>query len=303
MQRVRDQVQACARVSAPVLVTGESGTGKELVARALHATSPRCRGPFVPVNCGGFPEGLIQSELFGHKRGAFTGALSDRVGKVEAASGGSLFLDEIGDLPRPLQVHLLRFLQEGTIEKIGSVQPLHVDVRVIAATHVDLARAVAEGRFREDLHYRLDVLQIHLPPLRERREDIAVLADHCLRRYGGEVTRPPWGFTDAAYRALEAHDWPGNVRELVNVVRRAIVMNTGRYIDVDALMADTGCMPEAPPRALSEVRADADRQAIQATLRATRHNVSAASRLLNISRLSLYRLMEKYHVQMPRKTD
>jgi len=301
MDKVRELVCTFAKTRAPVLITGESGTGKDVVARALHKLSARADGPYVPVNCGAFPEGLIQSELFGHKRGAFTGAIGDKQGKVESAQGGTLFLDEIGDLPKALQVHLLRFLQEGTIEKVGVSTPIPVDVRIIAATHVDLNEAVSMSAFRQDLFYRLNVLHIHIPALRERPEDIPLLAEHFLRRYSLENSRRIVGLTSAAYDQLTLHTWPGNVRELINCMQRAILMSNKRTIGPNELG-----LPEArmdPLYSLSEARQEADRNAIEQSLRYTRNNVSAASRILDISRHSLYRLMEKYEFRHDDDTD
>lgn len=300
IEKIKEQIRIFSRSSAPVLITGESGTGKEGVAAAIHRLSDRSSKPFVAVNCGGLPEGLIQSELFGHKRGAFTGALADRAGKIEMANEGSIFLDEIGDLPKAMQVNLLRFLQEGTIEKLGSSSTISMNVRVIAATHVDLVKAVLQGAFREDLLYRLNVLHIRVPPLRERCEDIAVLAEHFLMHYSKMENKGIKGYLPECHEKLLSHNWPGNVRELVNCVRRAVLLTSGKFVTPDDLEI-TGESAAVKRHTLSSLREDADRRAIEATLRFTGNNISAASRLLNISRLSLYRLMEKYQLHAFRR--
>lgn len=224
-----------APTESPVLIRGESGTGKELVARTLHRQSQRHDKPFVAINCGAIPEHLIQSELFGHEKGAFTGAHQRKVGRIEAAHGGTLFLDEIGDLPLELQANLLRFLQEKHIERVGGSQPIPVDVRVLAATHVDLEAAITSGRFREDLYYRLNVLQVITAPLRERHGDLGMLASHFAHFYSQETGRRPRSFSEDALVAMGKHDWPGNVRELANRVRRGLVLAEGRQIQASDL--------------------------------------------------------------------
>jgi len=227
MVRLRAEVARVARVDAPVLIWGESGSGKELTAQSIHAQSARAGGPFVPINCGAIAPNLIQSELFGYERGAFTGAARAKAGLIESAHGGTLFLDEIGDLPKDLQANLLRFLQEKTICRLGSTRATRVDVRVIAASHVQLQHAVAAGDFREDLYYRLAVLPVAVPALRERREDVVTLAEHVFHLYGEERSPRLTGFSSRAVTALLEHAWPGNVRELINRVRRALVMADG----------------------------------------------------------------------------
>jgi two-component system, NtrC family, response regulator PilR len=235
MRALDGMIDKVAPSRTTVLVTGESGTGKELVARSLHQKSPRSKEPFVPVNCGAIPEGLIESELFGHMKGAFTGAQGTRSGLFQAASGGSLFLDEIGELPLALQVKLLRAIQERKVRAVGADQDEEVDVRLIAATNRDLAAEVKAGRFREDLYYRLNVIQLRVPPLRERREDVVLLADHFLRRFEAEHGRGRLDLSREAKRRLDAYDFPGNVRELENLIERAVTLSDGPEVTLDAL--------------------------------------------------------------------
>ena len=287
------QVRRIAKVDAPVLLIGESGSGKELAAQMIHRLSSRAALPFVPVNCGAIPATLIQSELFGYERGAFTGATREKRGFIEAASGGTLFLDEIGDLPRELQINLLRFLQEGTINRVGSVRPVRIDARVIAATNVDLEHAVSQGAFREDLFYRLNVLSLRVPPLRERGEDIQALAEHVFEKFAAEKSPRLKGFSDRAVAAMRAYPWPGNVRELINRVRRAMVMAQGRLITPSDLGLDKG--PDAQPfEALEAARTRAEQKAIALSLRSAGKNVSLAAKHLGVSRMTLYRLMAKH---------
>ncbi|PWG64845.1 sigma-54 dependent transcriptional regulator [Spiribacter halobius] len=293
MLKLMRGLEKVAAVDAPVLVHGETGTGKELVARAIHARSSRRRGPFVAVNCGALPPTLIHSELFGHERGAFTGAASRRIGRIETARGGTVFLDEIGDLSAELQSHLLRFLEESTIERLGNGDPIRVDARVIAATHVDLEGAVAEGRFREDLYYRLNVLRLDTPPLRERGDDIELLARFFFQRYRSESAPGVRGFSREAIAAMQQHPWPGNVRELLNRVRRALVMSERRLIGA----ADLGLDRRARPRrqeTLERARIAAEREAVLGSLRANRNNVTRAAQQLGVSRVTLYRLLDKH---------
>src|SRR5471032_123588 len=235
MRALDGMIERVAPSRTTVLVTGESGTGKELVARALHKRSPRSSSPFVPVNCGAIPEGLIESELFGNTKGAFTGAQGSRSGLFQAASGGTLFLDEIGELPLALQVKLLRAVQERRVRAVGADEDEEVDVRLIAATNRDLAAEVKAQRFREDLYYRLNVIQLRVPPLRERREDVVLLADHFLRRFEAEHGRGRLDLSREAKRRLDAYDFPGNVRELENLIERAVTLSDGPEVTLDAL--------------------------------------------------------------------
>jgi DNA-binding NtrC family response regulator len=294
---LRRQIAKVAAAGAPVLIWGESGSGKELVAQAVHAQSARAGGPFVPVNCGAMPAGLIQSELFGHQRGAFTGAARDKRGLIEAAAGGSLFLDEIGDLPLELQANLLRFLQEKTIYRLGSTQSVCVDVRVIAASHVDLQRAVERGSFRQDLYYRLNVLALDVPALRQRRDDLEALAEHFFHTYAAERAPRVKGFSGKALQAIRAHDWPGNVRELINRVRRAMVMADGRLIAPRDLGLDEAAAAAPADRdALDQARIRAERDAIDASLLRAGRNITLAARDLGVSRMTLYRLLAKHGI-------
>ena len=289
------QVKRVAKVDAPALICGESGTGKELVAQAIHNSSKRAGAPFVVVNCGAIPASLIQSELFGHEKGSFTGADRQRRGLIEAANGGTLFLDEIGDLPLDMQTNLLRFLQESTIDRVGSTKAIRVDVRVIAATHVDLESAVASGAFRKDLYYRLNVLPLSVPPLRARGDDIRLLAQHFFAKFASERSCRLKGFSRRALTVMAAHDWPGNVRELINRIRRAIVLAEGKLI----LPADLGLqhLDESIIRVpLDEARMNAERHAIAESLQSAGQNVSFAAKQLRISRMTLYRLMAKHRI-------
>jgi DNA-binding NtrC family response regulator len=294
---LRRQIAKVAVASAPVLIWGESGSGKELAAQAVHAHSARRKGPFVPINCGAIPASLIQSELFGYERGAFTGAAQARRGLIETAQGGSIFLDEIGDLPMELQANLLRFLQEKTIYRLGSTHSIAVDVRVIAASHVKLAEAVQRGAFREDLYYRLNVLALDVPPLRERKEDLLPLAEDFFHTFSSERAPRVKGFSGRAAQAIRDYDWPGNVRELINRVRRAMVMAEGRLIAPQDLGLSA---PRAPDAAqLDDARIRAERDAIDASLLRAGRNITLAARDLGVSRMTRYRLLAKHGIASP----
>ena len=294
--RLRAHIDKIAAVDAPVLISGESGSGKELAAQEIHLRSQRANGPFIAINCAAVAPALIHSELFGHERGAFTGATRDKQGLLEAASGGSIFLDEIGDLPLDLQASLLRFLQERVIYRVGGTRTIAVDARVIAATHVNLPQAVAEGRFREDLYYRLSVFPIRVPPLRERKEDLPLLTDLIFNKYAAERSPQLKGVSREALQAMARYDWPGNVRELINRVRRAMVLAEQRLImpeDLDLPSAGPIC----PVReGLGNSRLSAERIAIGESLARSGNNISQAARDLGVSRMTLYRLMAKHAI-------
>jgi len=293
MQAVFRAIRKLARVDAPVLIIGESGTGKELAALAIHERSDRAHGPFVAVNCGALPRNLIQSELFGHEKGAFTDAHARQIGRIEAASGGTIFLDEIGDLPLDLQVNLLRFLQEKTIERVGSTRSIPVDVRVVAATHVDIEKQIEAGQFREDLFYRLNVLRLEIPSLRERDGDVEILAKFFFDKFASSERHAARGFSRQALDTMDAHSWPGNVRELINRVRRATVMGEARLITPADLGLERRESSRRRVMTLEQWRAHAEREAIMNALRRNRKNVTQAARELGISRMTLYRLMER----------
>ncbi|MCE4052739.1 sigma-54 dependent transcriptional regulator [Pseudomonas sp. Au-Pse12] len=286
-----------APTESPVLIRGESGTGKELVARTLHRQSQRHDKPFVAINCGAIPEHLIQSELFGHEKGAFTGAHQRKIGRIEAAHGGTLFLDEIGDLPLELQANLLRFLQEKHIERVGGSQPIPVDVRVLAATHVDLEAAIISGRFREDLYYRLNVLQVITAPLRERHGDLGMLASHFAHLYSQETGRRPRSFSEDALMAMGKHEWPGNVRELANRVRRGLVLAEGRQIQASDLGLLGLPAHDAPMGTLEDYKHRAEHQALCDVLNRHSDNLSVAARVLGVSRPTFYRLLHKHQIR------
>lgn len=297
IRELRKLLSKLAPTESPVLIRGESGTGKELVARTLHRQSQRHSKPFVAINCGAIPEHLIQSELFGHEKGAFTGAHQRKVGRIEAANGGTLFLDEIGDLPLELQANLLRFLQEKHIERVGGSQPIPVDVRVLAATHVDLEAAIEKKRFREDLYYRLNVLQVATAPLRERNGDLSMLANHFSHFYSHETGRRPRSFSEDALIAMGKHDWPGNVRELANRVRRGLVLAEGRQIEARDLGLISQQAVAAPMGTLENYKHRAERQALCDVLNRHSDNLSIAAKVLGISRPTFYRLLHKHQIR------
>jgi two-component system NtrC family response regulator len=292
IQAVFDFIRKVATTSAPVLILGESGTGKEMVAQALHRRSAQTRGPFVAINCNSIPENLLESELFGHERGAFTGAHMLRKGHIETAAGGTLFLDEIGELPPSIQVKLLRFLQEKRFQRVGGRQEISSDARVIAATNRNLQESAASGKFREDLYFRLAVVVVKVPPLRERGDDIVRVAKTLLHNYGIEHTKPGLSFAPDALRALSLHRWPGNVRELQNRVRRAVIMAEGKRVSVgDLELSDI--LSALPPQTLKEARESVEREMVQDAMRRHRGKITAAAVELGISRPTLYELMEK----------
>ena len=292
MQQLFRTIRKVANTDASVFISGESGTGKELTALAIHERSPRRKAPFMAINCGAIPHHLLQSELFGYERGAFTGANQRKIGRVEATDGGTLLLDEIGDLPLESQASLLRFLQEGKIERLGGRESIPVDVRILSATHVDLEDAMRDGRFRADLFHRLCVLRVDEPPLRARGKDIEILAHHILGKFMADSTRKIRGFAPSAIEALYNYDWPGNVRELINRVRRAIVMAENKLISAADL--DLAHFTEQQTITLSQAREAAEKRAIEAALLRHRHRLNEAAADLNISRVTLYRLMGQH---------
>jgi DNA-binding NtrC family response regulator len=304
MQEVYGVIDSIAGNRSTVLITGESGTGKELVARTIHQRSPWARQPFVALNCGAVSQSLLDSQLFGHRRGAFTGAIADQEGVFQAAHGGTIFLDEISEIPLPLQGKFLRALQEREITPIGMTHPIRIDVRILAATNQDLTEAVREGRFRQDLYYRLHVVNVHLPPLAERGEDVSLLAAHFIQQYAESYSVAAKDLTEAAQRHLRAHHWPGNVRELQNAIERAFALSRGP--DIDA--ADLGEHPAshlpgagvpAPGRIPARVRSleDSEKELIEVALAQAKGNKNEAARLLGIDRQRLYRKINKYGVE------
>jgi transcriptional regulator with PAS, ATPase and Fis domain len=312
MRQVAELIRRFTRTDEPVLITGESGTGKELVARAIHQSSGRRSGPFVAVNCAAIPANLVASELFGYEKGAFTGAAARTRGQIEHADGGTLFLDEIGDMPIDLQGHLLRFLQEGQIVRVGGREPINVNVRVVSATNVRLREAIAEGRFREDLYYRLNVLMLPLPPLRERPEDIPLLATHFLHAAARDFGRSVVAFEPEALDALRASAWPGNVRELMSVIRRAVVIGDGdrvRRCDLmgleETLRPHGTVAPDTPPAlpgASAALRpgSEEERQAVLDALARTQENVTLTAQELGVSRVTLYRMLRRHAIALNR---
>lgn len=298
MQMVFDSIRKVATSDAPVLILGESGTGKEMTARAIHQRSPRRDGPFVAINCSAIPESLIESELFGHEKGSFTGAHAQRKGRIEMSSGGTLFLDEIGEVPLPIQVKLLRFLQEQCIERVGGRQEIPVDTRVLAATNADLKKGMSSGSFREDLFYRLAVVQIVLPPLREREDDTMLLAQAFLQRFATENGRNGLTFSPEAARAIRQHPWPGNVRELQNRVKRAVIMSEGKRLVAGDLELE-GAGGATQGMTLKEARERLESELIRNALRKHGGKITAAALELGISRPTLYELIDKLGIAKP----
>jgi two-component system NtrC family response regulator len=293
MLKICRRIEKVAPTRVSVLLLGESGTGKELLARAVHELSPRAQQSFSAINCAAIPETLMESELFGHEKGAFTGAIRQIKGKVEMADGGTLFLDEIGDVPLAIQVKLLRFLQERVIERVGGRQLIPVDVRIVCATNQDLKSLIAQGRFREDLYYRLSELVINIPPLRDRGSDAELLAQSFLVRYNRELGRTVRGFTGEALAAISLHNWPGNVRELENRIKRGVIMCDGvRLLPSDLDLADPEGIP--PVLSLAAAREEAERREIPRALTRAEGNITQAAKLLGISRPTLYELIRHH---------
>ncbi|HUF74319.1 MAG TPA: sigma-54 dependent transcriptional regulator [Gammaproteobacteria bacterium] len=301
MQRMRGMIQKVARSQAPVHISGESGTGKELVARMIHESGSRRDGPFVPINCGAIPTELMESEFFGHKKGSFTGAVADKKGLVQSAEGGTLFLDEVADLPLHMQVKLLRVIQEKSVKPVGENVETLVDVRVLSATHRDLAELVAQGEFREDLYYRINVIELNVPPVRERGEDILELAQHILSELAAEQGIDPPRLSAAARSALLRYPFPGNVRELENILERAMTLCPGAVIevgDIDLRAQAEGQMPQAAgSTALGTQLEDIEREAIVKALEKSRYNKTAAAKLLGISFRALRYRIKKLEIE------
>ena len=303
MRKLDQQIRSAAPTATRVLITGENGSGKEIVARTLHRLSPRAEQPFIDVNCAAIPEELIESELFGHRKGAFTGAIDDRKGKFELADGGTLFLDEIGDMSLKTQAKVLRVLQEQTFQRVGGQQTIKVDVRVIAATNKNLESEIASGTFRSDLYYRLNVLPIEVPPLRNRANDIVLLAEHFLRRYAAESGLPKKRLSAGAAAKLKAYHWPGNVRELRNVIERLAILVPGEVIDVEDVQLDARTEPAgAIPSNLTlrEARDEFEKQYILSRLREYAGNVSRTADALGVERSNLYRKLHAYGIRVER---
>lgn len=307
MLKVFDLIESVADSKTTILILGESGTGKSMIARAVHAHSRRADKPFIELACGAIPESLLESELFGHIKGSFTGAMTDKIGKFQAGDSGTIFLDEISTATPGLQIKLLRVLQERQFEPVGSNETKSVDVRVILATNTNLAKDVAEGRFRQDLYYRINVVTIHLPPLRERIGDIPLLSEHFLRKYNAQNGREVLGFTDQAMEFLQRYSWPGNVRELENIVERAVVLSKSKYIEVsdlpspvlEHLQPDKAAETSYKPVSLKRALEDPEKRIIELALRANNWNRQSTAEVLKINRTTLYKKMKRYGLLEP----
>jgi len=298
MLKVAKTIERVASADVSVMLLGASGTGKELLARAVHEKSGRS-GEFIAINCAAIPENLLEAELFGYERGAFTGAVKCNIGKIELAQGGTLFLDEVGDIPLPLQVKLLRFLQERVIERLGGRQPIPVDTRIVCATHQNLEAMITDGRFREDLYYRLAEIVVKIPSLAERSGDAVLLARHFVNRFGRELNPGVQTLSPDAIEAVDAYAWPGNVRELENRIKRAVIMADGKSVSAGDLDLQAGIIPtdDVLPINLRAAREIADRKAIRHAMSRAENNISSAAKLLGISRPTLYDLLKQYRLQ------
>ena len=297
MAKVARTIERVAPTNVSVMLLGASGTGKELLAKGLHEASDRKRGAFVAINCAAIPENLLESELFGHEKGAFTGAVKTTEGKIELADGGTLFLDEVGDIPLPLQVKLLRFLQERVIERIGGRKPIAVDTRIVCATHQNLEAMIADGSFREDLFYRLAEIVVKIPSLVERPGDAVLLAKHFLAKFASEMNPQVKGFAPDALAAIDSWNWPGNVRELENRIKRAVIMADGKLVGADDLDMDADEDGGELALNLKQAREEADRRMIRKALARTQGNISNSAKMLGISRPTLYDLLKQYDLQ------
>jgi two-component system, NtrC family, response regulator len=299
MHSLCQRVEKVASSNATILILGESGTGKELCARALHNKNPNAKGRFVAINCAAIPENLLESELFGYEKGAFTGAAKTTPGKIEHAEGGTLFLDEMGELPMSLQAKLLRFLQERVVERVGGREEIPVNVRVVCATHQNLEEKIAKGEFREDLYYRINEIPINIPPLKERQGDVLLLAKTFLDQFSQEQNKKVKNFTKEAIAAIESHDWPGNVRELKNRIKRAVIMSDGKHISAEDLELKSENIDNSKTILdLREVRESAEREAIQRALHNTGGKIAPAAELLGVSRPTLYDLIQKLDIKI-----
>lgn len=290
-------LEKVAPTDVTTLITGETGTGKELLARALHDLSHRAAKPFAAINCAAIPENLLESELFGFEKGSFTGATQSKKGKIEHANGGTLFLDEIGDMPMALQAKLLRFLQERVVDRVGSVNPIPVDVRVVCATHRDVRQLIDSAEFREDLYYRISEITLDVPALRDRDGDALVIAQSLLKTLGKQMDRPNLSFTEDAICAISQYPWPGNVREMINKVKRATIMADGKRVTASDLELQQGAELHESQLNLRQVRETAERQAIMQALQSCNFNMAQASRLLGVTRPTLYNLTDKYRIE------
>lgn len=298
-----DTMREVAGSESSILILGETGTGKELIARAIHAHSKRMGGPFVPINCGAIPESLIESEIFGFEKGSFTGAVRPKRGLIEVAEGGTLFLDEVGEITPKMQVDLLRVIQDKKFYRVGSVEPLRADFRLISATHQDLNKKITDGSFRQDFFYRINVITLRVPPLRERKEDIPVLARHFVKRFATETNRNVDSFDDPAMKILVEYPWPGNVRELENVVERAVVTSRKRMITADAFAYLTPGVPCVPVTASPRSLQDAEAAHIRNVLDESSWNVSRAAKVLEVDRTTLHKKIRKYGLQQENSTN
>lgn len=298
MQKFKNKITRVAKVDAPVLIIGESGTGKELAAHAVHDQSNRSSGPFEAVNCAALPASLIQSELFGHEKGAFTGAGHRKIGCFEAANGGTIFLDEIGDLSLELQINLLRIIEQKVVRRVGGTRDVPIDIRVVAATHIDLEKAVKEKRFREDLYYRLNVLRLDIPPLREREDDVELLAHHFLKEFLKTTCNGVRGFGAQSLKAMRSYEWPGNVRELINCIQQASAMCDQALISPRDLGSIERRRTNRSPMKLDIARAQSEKQTIDLALRNSGKNISLAAKELGVSRSTVYRLVEKHGIEV-----
>lgn len=303
MQKLFEMIEEVAAVDSPVLIQGETGTGKELIAKAIHSKSPRRFGPFVAINCGAFPEGLLETELFGHEVGAFTGAVKARKGRIEIAHGGTLFLDEIGEIPLKMQVDLLRVLEEKRFQRVGGREYIPVDFRFISATHKNLEEEIRQGRFRKDFYFRLNVIEIYVPPLRERKEDIPLLAQHFLQKFRRETNKPVTIISKEALNLLTSYDWPGNVRELENAIERAVVLAKSRTLTKDdfSFLLRPRFLYDQPeePKSLEEV----ERRHIEKILSETDWNISKAAKILGVNRTTLHAKIKKYGLSYSPRTE